>query len=91
MTSVEINLIENNGSMTVAIRRVKPTQSLPGEILAFVPTALRRFIPGIWDAGFNSKTVLSALKGKFYQLLSLLCFSFPGGSDGEPLYTFFIC
>lgn len=90
MTSVEIDLIESNGSVTVAVRHVKSTQSLPGEILALVPSALRGFLPGIRDAGFNSKTALSALKGKFYQLLSLLCFGFPGGSDGKPLYTFFI-
>lgn len=74
MTSVEINLIESNGSVTVAVRRVKSTQSPPGEILAFVPSAFLGFIADIWDASFNSKTALSALKGKFYQLLSLLCF-----------------
>lgn len=31
MTSVEINLIESNGSVTVAVRCVKSTQSPPGE------------------------------------------------------------
>ena len=74
MTSVEINLIESNGSVTIAVRRVKSTQSLPGEILVFVPSVLRGFIAGIWDVSFNSKTALGTRKGKFYQLLSLLCF-----------------
>lgn len=74
MTSVETNLIESNGSVTVAVRRVKSTQSLPGETLAFVPSVLRGFIAGIWDVSFNSKTTLSTRKGKFYQLLSLLHF-----------------
>lgn len=50
MTSVETNLIESNGSVTVAVRRVKSTQGTPGELpLAFVPSVLRGFIAGIWD------------------------------------------